>query len=251
MRHLTVVLAALVALPLAAATRYTLSGETTGRLRSHLQATVLAEGHRRRIDFVREETPFPFDVLLSDDGGATFTALNTQLKTWFRGPQAMFLRAHIYQPMPGARRKSVRDLSVTTSDEPSEPIGGLAARKYVVKVSFTVRQDLGQLVDEHFGSTILVWTTDAVDASLGMHAGDLTTGVPEVDALLAPALAKIPGFPLKTTQSATRHFTGGQPQTSTFTATVSDIRTVDAPPHAFEVPADYVNQPPVIGAPVR
>lgn len=245
MRLLLLAIAGVFALPLTAATRYAVTiGSTT--------ATVLVDGPRRRIDFVRKETPFMYDVLLSDDGGATHTALNTQMKTWFAVKTAVLIgRPRIYVPLPYARNRSVRNVVVTPAEEPAEPIDGYAAHKYVVKLSFTIRESIGELVDEKFGATILVWTTDAIDPALAVHAVDLTTGIAEVDALLVPALAKISGFPLKTTYSATRAFTGGPPQTFVITAAVSDIRNVDAPPHAFERPADYVNQPPVIGAPGR
>jgi hypothetical protein len=252
MRLLILAIAGLFALPLTAATRYSIGVETTGDpLRPYVGATVLAENAQRRVEIV--ESPIDYHVLLSDDSGATFTALNTVLKTWWR-PASKLLqgRLRIYDPLPGSRRKSVRDVNVTTSDEPSEAIAGLATHKYVVKMSFGTREDLsGTSVDARVGATILVWTTGAVDAGLALRAVDLTTGVPEVDALLDPAIAKIPGFPLRTVLTATRAFADWRPQTITVTATVSDIRTVDAPPHAFEPPKGYVEQAPIIGAPGR
>jgi len=252
MRLLILAIAGLFALPLTAATRYSIGVETTGDpLRPRVGATVLAENAQQRVEIV--ENPIDCHVLLSDDSGATFTALNTVLKTWWRPASILLLgRLRIYDPLPGSRRKSVRDVNVTTSNEPSEAIVGLATHKYVVKMSFGTHEDpSGTPVEARVGATILVWTTGAVDAALALRAVDLTTGIPEVDALLNPALAKIPGFPLRTVLTATRAFAGGRPQTITVTATVSDIRTAAAPPHAFERPADYVNQGPIIGGPGR
>jgi len=116
MRLLMFAIAAAVTLPLAAATRYAIAVETTGDvLQRPLSATLLAEGSQRRIDVVRPETPFTFDLLLSDDGGVTFTGLNTALKTWFRiGPMALVGRPRIYAPMLNARR-SVGGVKVTAS----------------------------------------------------------------------------------------------------------------------------------------
>ena len=222
MRPLTFALAALVALPLAAATRYTVAAENTGFFtRRQFSATVLAEGSQRRVEVVHPETPFTYDVLLSDDGGATFTALNTELKTWFRvEPASLLGRPRIFGGRPNQPR-SVRDVSVTTAEEPSEAIGGFAVRKYVVKTTFMEREGQGAArIDALFGTTAIVWTTDAIDAAMAVRAVDLTTSLPS-------------------------------PQTFTIAATVSDIRTADAPPHRFERPKDYVNQPPVVGAPVR
>jgi hypothetical protein len=256
MRLLTFLMATLVALPLTAATRYSIAAENTGFFtQPQFNAIVLAEGLQRRIDIVHPETPFAYDVLLSllsDDGGATFIALNTELKTWFRKESAPLLgRPRIFAKSP-IERRTVRDVSVTTSEEPSDPIAGFHVRKYVVKSSFSVRQGRGAArIDALFGTTAIVWTTDAIDAALAVRVVDLTTGLPEVDAQLAPALAKIPGFPLKTTLTATRAYRGGPPQTFTIAATISDIRTIDAPPHAFEKPKGYVEQTPIIGAPAR
>lgn len=254
MRFLTFAIASLCTMPLMAATRYTIVQETTGnRLGTpRSSTTVLVDGAHRRIEIAQKTTPYVCDVLLSDDGGATFIALNTELKTWFpleqtrtSGPLHVFA-----SPLFGGM--SLRDVLVTASDEPSEPIDGYAAEKHVVKLSFTTRQKTpaGPL-DAYAGETILIWTTEAVDVALAVPLVGFTTGLPEVDAQLAPALAKISGFPLKTVVAATHAYKGGPPQTTTVTATVSDLRTVAAAPHAFERPAGYVQQPPIIGAPGR
>ena len=78
------------------------------------------------------------------------------------------------------------------------------------------------------------------------HRGD---GRGAADAALAPKIAAVPGFPLKTLLVATRNFEGGMPQVETVTATVDEIRTVKTPSGAFERPRDYVNQEPIIMAP--
>jgi hypothetical protein len=246
MRLLTFAIAAAVTLPLAAATRYSVAIDST-------TASVLIDGPRRRIDFVRNAMPFEYDVLLSDDGGKTSIALNTPLKTWFRQELPRGAIPALYG-WPRQEKYSLRDVNITASEEPSEPIGGFATRKFVVKTSFTIREDYrGTHVASQVGSTFLVWTTDAVDASLAWPSIDFLaiTNLPEVDAQLAPVLAKISGFPLKTVRAATRAYEGGARRTSNRTITVSDIRTVDAPPHAFEKPKGYVEQAPIVSAPVR
>ena len=77
----------------------------------------------------------------------------------------------------------------------------------------------------------------------------IVTGRDEVDSVLAPKIAAIPGFPLKTLFVATRAYQGGMPQVEMVTATIDAIRTVTAPPHAFERPGDYVNQEPIVTGP--
>jgi hypothetical protein len=236
MRRLLLILATL---PLSAATRYALAIDEAGRIRSHLDATVLAEGKQQRIDIAPS---FAFDVLLSDNGGASSIALATDQNTWFPGPKWLLGRPLIYVPLTRGPQRSIRKVVVTPSEEPSMAMAGFPTHKYVVKVSFTIRESMYRSpVEEKFGATIEIWTTNAIDAALAVRSFDLTTGIAEVDALLVPALAKVSGFPLKTALSATRMFTGGQPETCVITATVSDIRTVAAPPHAFD-------RPPLLGA---
>ena len=239
MRLLTIAIFG-IALPLSAATRYAIDIETSGDALQprHRHAAVLADGANRRIDVEQPSTPFTYDVLLSSDGGATFTALNTARKTWFR-PSAVAIVRHPY--ISGGR--DATDIHVTTSEEPSEA-------KFVIKVAFTTQEHFGsEKFDAKHSETILIWTTKDVDPALSVHAINLITGIAGVDAQLAPAITRIAGFPLKTTIAATRAYPGGRPQTITVTATVSDIRSADAPPQAFERPADYVHEEPFIGAP--
>jgi hypothetical protein len=233
MRLLTIAIAAVFALPVTAATRYTVS------VGAH-KATVLADGARRRVDITHLSPPFEFDVLLSDDGGATFTALNTPLKTWFHTKATSIERRPHFFWHQLMTRISISDVRVTTTDE--------LEHKSVIKTTFTVREPQATV---KFASTIAIWTTDAVDAALAVHPIDLTTSYPEVDAQLLPALAKVRGFPIKTVLTATRQYFGGPPQTLTSTATVSGIETITAPKHAFERPADFVYQPPILGVPGR
>jgi len=128
----------------------------------------------------------------------------------------------------------------------------MATRKYVVKASFTTMSGRGAArIDIQHSATAMLWTTDAVDAALAVPLIGFSTGFAEVDAQLAPLAAKIIGFPLHVALTTSQAYQFGRPQTFTLDATVSDIRTVDAPPHAFDVPADYVNQPPILGAPGR
>ena len=252
MRLPALALATLIALPAAAATRYTITAEMTGfhLVEPHFRATVLADAPHRRIDIVRETTPFAYDVALFDNRGPGFIALNAPLKTWYRENRPAVLAARLFNASPYTKDAKLRDVKATIAEEPSEPIGGLATRKYVVKTSFvtTSGRDAARLDMQH-SATAILWTTDAVDAALAVPLIGFTTSFAEVDAQLAPLAAKITGFPLRVTLATTETFQGGRPQTFTMDATVSDIRTVDAPPHAFDVPADYVNQPPILGVP--
>ncbi len=241
MRFLTVAIIAAIALPLCAATRYAIDIETSGDVLQprHRHATVLVDGANRRIDVEQPSAPFTYDVLLSSDGGATFTALNTARKTWFQ-PNVVAIVRHPRIAGGG----EATDIRVTTSQEPDS--------KSVIRVSYTTHERYGSTkVDVLHSETILIWTTAAVDPALAVRVISLITGIAGVDAQLAPAITRIAGFPLKTTISATRAYVGGRPQTITVTAIVSDIRDADAPALAFERPAGFVHEEPFVGAPGR
>jgi hypothetical protein len=247
---LRVTLLLLLAARLEAATEYRLTIETAGepfRGPGPSVYTVLVDGARRRV--VDAEG----GAFLSNDNGKTTIQLDPKLKTWWKSDRsAIFRRLHPTAPLPVVSRSEVRDVRVVSSDEPSEEIfAGLPTQKYVVRANYTLATDIhGSPLSAEYGLTVFVWTSEKLDPKTAVPPVDLTTGVPEVDAQLAPKIAAIPGFPLKTVLVATRAYAGGKPSTSMLTATVRDIRSVTPPPGAFERPRDYVNQAPVVVGPV-
>jgi hypothetical protein len=214
-------------------------------------AHVVAAGANKRVAVDRPAgEPYAFDVLLLD-GNAT-TALNTSLKTWYEGEPQLMPRPRLYKPLLGLKPE-VRDVKVTLDEEPNdELLAGHKVRKFVARSSYVLRGRInGDRVDASYGTTIVIWTTSEIDETLSMPSMPLTTGIGEVDAQLAPKLAAVHGFPLKTVISATRVFAGGLPQTEVLTMTVDGFATVTADAALFQRPAEYVNQKPLIGAPAR
>jgi len=238
-----------LALRVEAATEYRLTVEITGnplaRANGVSAHTVLVDGAHRRV--------FSEDGgSLSNDSGKTRIQLDSKLKTWWTSDQtAMFGRLHPTAPLPVMAKPKVRNVRVVSSDEPSDEIfASLSTHKYVVRATYTLVADVsGSPLSADYGLTIFIWTNETLDPATAVPPVDLTSGVPEVEAQLAPKIAGVPGFPLKTVLVATRAYAGGKPQASTLTATVSDIRSVTPPPGAFERPRHYVNQAPVVVGP--
>ena len=226
-----------------AATEYRLTIETVGQplAQPRREVTVLVDGS----NWCERENGVT--TALSNDGGQTRIRLDHKLKTWWIEKQRGVPRA--LHPM--TRGAKVRDLSVKTSDEPSDQtFAGFATRKHVIQATYTLVEDYsGTKVPAKQSITISLWTNDTIAGSMLVPPIHLASGRDEVDAVLAPKIGAVPGFPLKTLFVATRAFEGGMPQVEMMTATVDEIRTVAAPPHAFERPSDYVNQEPVITAP--
>jgi hypothetical protein len=251
---LLAVTALLAAAPLTAATAYHVTIEVTGDpLTKHpIAATIVSDGDNQLVSFA---SPDRTDAgsLLSTDGGHTAVAINDRLKTWWwvSSPLAMRPRPRVLAPPPLVKNARVLDLRTTASDEPTdEAFSGYGTRKYVVRATYTLAGDIaGAPVSADCGLTIFVWATDKIDRRAMFPAVELATRVPEIDAELAPKLAAVPGFAMKTVVVATRLYAGGAPQVETVTATVDDVGPATPPPHAFERPAGYVNQPPVVSAP--
>ncbi|MEK6375208.1 MAG: hypothetical protein AABO58_21245 [Acidobacteriota bacterium] len=240
----------LLAVRLEAATEYRVAFELTGnplyRANGPSVYTVLVDGaHQRVLDEGR-------GGFLSNDGGKTKIHLDPKLKTWWTSEEsAIFGRLLPTLLLPMMTKATARDVRVVSSDEPSdEMFADLPTHKYVVRATYTLATKIdGSPLSADFGLTIFLWTNETLDPATAVPAVDLTTGVPPVDGQLAPKIAAVRGFPLKTVLIATRAYAGGKPQVSTLTATVSDIRSVTPPPGAFDRPRDYVNQAPIVGAP--
>lgn len=239
----------LLAVRLEAATEYRVAFELTGnplyRANGPSVYTVLVDGAHQGV--LEDRGGF-----LSNDGGKTKIHLDPKLKTWWTSEEsAIFGRLLPTLLLPMMTKATVRDVRVVSSDEPSdEMFAGLPTHKYVVRATYTLATKIdGSPLSADFGLTIFLWTNETLDPATAVPAVDLTTGVPAVDGQLAPKIAAIRGFPLRTVLIATRAYTGGKPQVSTLTATVTDIRSVTPPPGAFDRPRDYVNQAPILGAP--
>lgn len=240
----------LLLLALAGATSYRVT--ITPAKGTPVVAHVVAAGGSKRVTVERpKDEPFDFDVLLID--GSAVTALNTQLKTWYEGEPRILPPPRIYKPMYPFSKTERRDITTSVEEEQTEEtIAGHALRKFVVRIHFVTRETVnGDRIESTNGTTILVWTTVDYDEPLAAPSIPFTTGVSDVDAQLAPKLAAIHGFPLKTALSATRIFAGGTPQTAVLTAIVDEVQPATADAALFHRPADYVNQKPIVSGPGR
>ncbi len=240
--HMRTLLLLLLAVRVEAATEYRLTIETTGNplAQPRREVTVLVDGTNwcERVDGVTQR--------LSNDGGKTVIALDHKLKTWWVPKSSVARTLH-----PVAPAAKVRDLQIKTSDEPGDAtFAGSPTRKYDIRVTYTLVEDFdGTKVPAKQSITISLWTSDAIAGSMLVPAIPFGSGRDEVDAALAPKIAAVPGFPLKTLFLATRAYEGGRPQVEMVTATIDAIRTFTAPPHAFERPNDYVKQEPIVTRP--
>jgi len=215
--------------------------------RPEVHGKLLVDGAHRRTDFDDGASE------LSEVGSTSLVTLDHRTKSWWRAPDRVGTPRTLSNEDIHTKSSKVRDLRVTASDEPADEVfAGMPSHKYVVRATYKLDNDVyGSPAMSDHGYTLFVWTTDKVDSALAyIPATRWPTGIAAVDAQLAPKLAAVPGFPLKTVLIASRAFAGGMPQTLMNTTTITEIRTVDAPADAFAVPAGYKQtDPPVIVGP--
>lgn len=232
------------------ATTYRVTTTVKGRLKqTPTVERVIADGQNRRLNVEQQDEPFTHDVLLSTDGGKTIIALNTPLRTWFD-----FAVLHAPSMLKPRRPAAIKNPAVTVHEESgAEPISGFPVRTFVIRATFTSEENYGGTkVKRENGMTMMLWTTDKLDAALDFPPRTFVTGVDAIDAELRQKTAIISGFPLRAMTTYSQAYEGGAPTVETITTEVDDVRTVPSLAAAqFAKPAGYVNQPPIIsGAPV-
>jgi hypothetical protein len=95
---------------------------------------------------------------------------------------------------------------------------------------------------------IRVWTREG-DEKLPWSPISIATGLDDVDAEFRAQLAQIHGQVWKSETEVSRRIENGETMHQVITRTVGDISPATAKPEAFQVPAGYREQQPVIGAP--
>ena len=241
--------ALLLALRADAATRFAFVHEITGNaLEKPRRGAVVIDGDSYRVDYVPPK--LELSSILSTDAGKTETALNAELRTYFdrkTTKHGLSLLAMI--PLGRvAPAVTVKNLSVT--EEPTEErIAGLTTRKYVVRLEYVTRTDVGsEIFSTTYTATGEIWTTDAIESPLDpFHLGRVRTTYEVVDEKLREALSVVKGFPLMRRLAVSRKIANGRAQTEMHFVRFSDFEVVAVPPQTFSVPAGYKYQEPVVG----
>jgi hypothetical protein len=185
--------------------------------------------------------------LLTQDGGKTVLLVDPEEKTITEWDlQAMLgMVGGIVQGMQGIMNLEFSDVKV---EELEQGAGGellgypVAHAKYrttyttSIKVLGMKRASTTEAVQE-------VWTTDAFgDPALGIWLRNEppTTGIEDLDALIAAEMEKVEGFPLKTVSVTTTTGQKGKRESTTRSQTeVTLLEEVAVPQATFELPAGY------------
>lgn len=207
------------------------------------------DGSRAKVVFRESDQPLleKGAYLLTQDGGKTLFLVDPEKKTYTEWDlQAMLgVLGGIMEGMQGIMSLEFSDVKV---EELEQGAGGellgypVTHAKYrttyttSIKVLGMTRQSTTETIQE-------VWTTEAFgDPALGvwLRAEPPTTGMKDLDALIAAEMDKVQGFPLKSVSVSTTTGQKGKRESSARTETVvTELEETSVPAGTFEIPAGY------------
>ena len=214
-----------------------------------IQVEGWVDGEKAKVVFQESDQPMLSEgaYLLTQDGGKTVLLVDPEEETITEWDlQAMLgMVGGIVQGMQGIMNLEFSDVKVEELEQGSggELLGyPVSHAKYrttyttSIKVLGMKRASTTETVQE-------VWTTDAFgDPALGIWLRNEppTTGIEDLDALIAAEMEKVEGFPLKTVSVSTTTGQKGKRETTTRSETVVTVLEETAVPEAtFELPAGY------------
>lgn len=240
----------LVAIAGEAATSYRLERNREGWPAASLSSVkVTVDGSNVRVDFERiADEPVILDIALSRDGGKTFTAVNNELKTWYRMDTSPFV---LYpSPLSGMTGKAaVRHVKWSAAE--SERDRTADAPTYQRELSYVLEERFDEIrVEIKCTAEVRIWTTTKLNANLWPSRVAFATGIVELDAQIATRVDFREQFPERIVVIASKQYEGGSPTTETITMNVVEVESVEnVASDFFERPRGYVEQAPVIAAP--
>ena len=212
---------------------------------------VIVDGDRYRVERDPDDDPRPYDVTLTEGGGAQALALNLKNKTFFDAVGQPGITSPLYLLLPIKENSRSKDFVIEASEEDGETLAGYATRKWTLHFSYRVSIDFhGERITGTVHSTVSYWLTDQVSLPLPpLLRPHLQTGFGKIDQRLAEELATLKGFPLKQRVSVTRQVSDGDPDTATRTKTIESIEKIDVEPTIFVVPPGFTYQEPQFAGP--
>jgi hypothetical protein len=247
MRNVTLALCLLLAsLPALAGVTYEFKS-VVERGTGGLTGKASVEGEKMRIDVSDGDDIVLRDgnVMISSDGGRTFTVLDQKKKTYFTldFEQLMSSLGAVMNSMGGMIKMSFDNHKVKALPPVAgEPVEGLPTTKYVVESSYDLAIEVfGRKSVSTINSRSETWSTDKIPAGYAtfVQLKGVRTGMDELDKFIEKETREIKGFPLKQVTTTTTQKQGGKPETSKTTVTVTGVKETSVPDSAFAVPQGY------------
>ncbi len=224
---------------------YKFESVTTGIREATISGSAAAEGNSFRMN-VNHGDGFTFNdgsFVVSRDGGRTLLVADPATKTYYELAlaDATGSAAAMFKQL-GFLNFKISDPKVTTRDlGKGEAIEGYPTHRTEVNSSYTMSIDaMGMPMKIGVQMSTESWFTDAIPAELTsfLQKQSITTGIAEVDKLIAAQPAAAQGFPLRqvTTFKMTQN---GRVTDSKTTNTIHDVAKKQFADSEFVVPSGY------------
>jgi len=240
------VLFAAVAQSAMAGLSYRIDSTTTGTQERKLSGLVEVEGSKFRMNVDKGDgMVFPdSSYVISTNGGHTLSVVDPAAKTYFEMPLDQLAGGvgAMMQQMGDKVKFTTSDPKVDVKDlGAGETIEGYATRKKSVDTSYDMNVEvMGQKMTISMSMATQSWVTDQLSMNFAsfLQTGELRTGMPDIDKIIAAQAKGVTGFPLK--QVANVHIQqNGMDMNMTTTTNVSSIQKKTIADSEFVVPAGF------------
>ena len=226
--------------------RYKVESVTTGMQESTMSGVAEVEGKNLRFDVQHGDGAVFTDssFVVSNNGGRVLSVIDPSAKTYFdiSVDQLTGGISSMMQAMGGNLKLTILNPKVNVRDlGAGETIEGYATQKKAIDASYEMNIEMmGQKLSMSMSMSTESWMTSQIPLGFAsfLQTGELHTGIPEIDKLLATQAKSLNGFPLK--QVTTIHINQmGQQMEIKTTTNVSSIEKKSIAASEFVVPSGY------------
>jgi hypothetical protein len=237
---------ALLAQSVFAGYRYKVESITSGMQDSTTSGVAEVEGKNLRFDVEHGDGAVFTDssFVVSTNGGRTLSVVDPSSKTYFEISldQLSGGISTMMQSMGGMMKMTVANPKVSVRDLGNgDKIEGYDTQRKAIDASYDMNIEMmGQKMAMNMSMSTESWMTSQIplDSASFLQTGELHTGIPEIDKLLALQAKSLNGFPLKQVTMIHINQMGQQMDIKT-TTNVSGIEKKTIAASQFVVPAGY------------
>jgi hypothetical protein len=213
---------------------------------------VLVDGDRYRVQLDEPGDPsFPYDVLLSTDGGLTETGLFPDRRTYYplKAPWRGY-HSSTFGLFPTLGKTSLKDIQVTVVEAPeAEVVGGLSTRRKEIHLSYDISIPLD--VRGRVTMDAVYWLVETPERTVPtLLRPRIATGFDQLDQRLREPLSRMRGFPVRQRVTVTIEGKELPRQVSSFTVDLTTPESIAPPAGSFEAPKGFRFEEPEISVPI-
>lgn len=246
----------LAAAPAFAGETYTFHLQSQGdAMEISRKGRVQVDGERYRVQLDEPGDPsFPYDVLLSTDGGRTETGLFPDRRTYYGVKEGWKgFESSIFGLAGMLERRTLKNIQVAVIEDPEpEVIAGLSARRKEIRLSYDIQASLLQeKLQGRITMEAVYWLAEAPGRSVPtLLRPQIKTGLEDLDKLLREPLSRLQGLPVRQRITVTSEGKDLPRRVATYTVDLSTVESAPPPAGAFEIPKGFRFEEPEISVPI-